>query len=288
MKLGPPHQSRISEFLAAWLNNDLLAPQEQKTLRQYYSSYSRSFSERIRAHYDRQTLEIMRLITAAASPSVLEVGCGCGTESLWMALHGACVEAIDVKEDRLTVARARKAYLEDANQSAIECRFERISVLDLPRGSNFDLVWMEQAFHHLEPRAEVLDRLSELVSPGGFIVISEANALNPLLQALLFTKRGLSTIKTYQDHAGNAHPYGDERITTAFALRRHLSLRHITPISAEHFRVFPNQPMFDRLGWIEKIIPQWLSPAFTHFNIVGHRKGSGVFDASNGQSPELD
>lgn len=70
------------------------------------------------------------------------------------------------------------------------------SVLDLETGDGFNIVWMQQTFHHLEPREAMVAHITRLLAPGGRLVVSEANGLNPLLQAQLFRLRGFRTIGT--------------------------------------------------------------------------------------------
>src|SRR4051812_20116500 len=101
-----------------------------------------------------------------------------------------------------------------------------------------------------------------MVKPGGHVVISEANGLNPLLQAKLIRERGLKTIRYFEDHTGRRHPYGDERILTASSLARLFARRGVSRLSVEYFRVFPNSPVFDRLLSVEQATPRWLAPLF--------------------------
>lgn len=143
--------SSISRFLGIWLDHRFLPDRDQRILERYYSNYRRSFTDRLQSHYENQTSELMDLVLAADSPDVLEIGCGCGTESLWMAMRGARVHGIDVKADRLRVAESRRRVLEGELRTSIACRFECISLLELDEHLTYDIVWLEQAFHHLEP-----------------------------------------------------------------------------------------------------------------------------------------
>jgi len=261
----------ISEFLLTWLRDDFLPRQEQAVLRNYYASYCKHFSERMRRHYDDQTSELMDLVSALNNPSVLEVGCGCGTESLWVAFRGAEVRAIDVKASRIEVAAKRLEVIRTILNEPLKCVFEKLSLLDLSNRSQYDIIWMEQTLHHLEPRREILDKLVDLLKPGGYIVISEANSLNPLLQIVLFAKRGWKTVKTYKDEFGGEHPYGNERVLSARVLCKSLETRGIETVKIRYFRIFPNHPIFDSAAWLEQSMPRWLVPLFTHFNYVGRK-----------------
>lgn len=77
----------------------------------------------------------------------------------------------------------------------------------------FDVVYIEQAFHHIEPRRRLIEKLSSLVVPDGQLIISEANGWNPALQIHLFRMRGARTIIMHDGHL-----WGNERITVPWAL----------------------------------------------------------------------
>lgn len=261
----------IGDFLALWLREDLLPPALQRVLDAHYGSYKKWFPARMRDLYSRQTDELMTVVGARPGCRMIEVGSGCGSESLWAAMHGARVLGIDIREDRVAVARARQAVVERAIGAALDCRFEVQTLLDV-EPAQFDVVWMEQAVHHLEPRAQALDRVVELLAPGGHLVVSEANAANPLLQLQLFLRRGWKTVGTLVDAAGRRHPYGNERVLRGSTLARELDRRGVRRQSLRYFRAFPNRPAFDRLRALEEALEHpWLSPLLTHYNYVGRR-----------------
>ena len=56
---------------------------------------------------DVPVMELVELIRAQKAPRVLEVGCGCGTESLWAAIQGGDVKAASLP------SRPRKSGLPD-------------------------------------------------------------------------------------------------------------------------------------------------------------------------------
>jgi len=261
----------IGDFLARWLREDSLPPEQQRVFDQHYGSYKRSFPSRMRDLYSSQTRELMEIVRSMPGCRMLEVGSGCGTESLWAAMHGARVLGIDIRDDRVEVARARQGIVERELGSPLDCHFEVRSLLDVEQ-AEFEVVWLEQAVHHLEPRERALDRIVDLLVPGGHLVVSEANAANPLLQLQLFLRRGWKTVGTLVDAAGREHPYGNERVLRGRTLARELDRRGVYEQSLRHFRVFPNQPVFDRMRGLEKALERpWLAPLLTHYNYVGRR-----------------
>ena len=143
----------ISDFLAIWLKQDLLSGEEKRSFDNYYKSYKKFFGKYTKFHYNQQTKELMETLRNFHRPLCLEIGCGCGTESLWIAYRGgAIVKGIDIKEERLKVARKRKEILEETINMSLPCSFEKRSLFELEEKNKFDIIWMEQTLHHLEPR----------------------------------------------------------------------------------------------------------------------------------------
>lgn len=263
----------ISGFLAWWFENRVLDPEDHGTFERYYASYRKHFGRYARHHYEDQTREVRALISQSGAPRLLEVGCGCGTEAIWFALQGARVVAIDILAKRLAVARARQAFVEGIIGRRLPLAFRHQSLFDIDGSETFDIIWMEQVFHHIEPRAEVYATVSRLLRPGGSVVISEANGWNPLLQAVLFRKRGFNTIVDRKSPNGGRELYGEERITIPSVLSRGLRAAGVERQSVRYFRTLPNVPMADRLLPLEHMIPRFAAPLFTHYNYVGRKTG---------------
>ena len=256
----------IDAFLSYWLANPLLPAEEQRAFDHYYRSYKKHFGPYVRHWYTRQTKELTELIRAQGAPRVLEVGCGCGTEALWAAIQGADVTGIDIADDLLAAARARLDVIERMTGQRLRCDLRQASVLTFEAGSPFDVVFLEQTFHHLEPRTEVVAALARLLAPGGHLILVECNAWNPVLQAAFFKMRGTKTIVR---HLG--HVWGNERITWPFMLVRLFRHHGLHPVSLQYYRIFPNIPVADHLCFLDRNLPEFLKPVFTHYNLVLRR-----------------
>jgi ubiquinone/menaquinone biosynthesis C-methylase UbiE len=258
--------------LEVWLTRDLLPSEEKEIFQSYYSSYIRCFSDYTKYHYNQQTKELIKVIQEKQSPHILEVGYGCGTESLWMAYQGGLVRGIDISSDKFKVANERKQILEKYSGKNLICSFEQKSLFDIEEDEQYDIIYLELSLHHIEPREKALDKLSKLLKIGGLILVTECNAWNPLLQFLYFKKRGFSTVKTFKDANGKENLYGDERVFTANWLESSLLKRGISRKSLQYFRLFPNTKLADNLMLLENKIPQWFVPLFTHYSYTGIKK----------------
>jgi 2-polyprenyl-3-methyl-5-hydroxy-6-metoxy-1,4-benzoquinol methylase len=211
------------------------------------------------------------MILQRKTPSVLDVGCGCGTESLWFAKLGASVWGIDLISSHIAVAEERKAIMEELLNRKLSCKFSLDSVFDLGKsGEQFDIIWMEQTFHHIEPREDVTRILGSLLKDDGTVIISESNAWNPLIQMGVFKLRGTKTVIDLEID-GKTYKWGHERILTPRSLVKTLRLGGFSADAHSYFRLLPSNKIFDKISWIESIWPRFLFPAFTHYNITARK-----------------
>jgi 2-polyprenyl-3-methyl-5-hydroxy-6-metoxy-1,4-benzoquinol methylase len=97
----------------------------------------------------------------------LDLGCGEGTNSVFLAQQGFSVVAIDFVSAALTAARTR------AEQAGVEVELLERDVVDYEAPSPFDVVLDSGCLHHL-PRPRVAayrTRLDEWLAPGGDYVL---------------------------------------------------------------------------------------------------------------------
>jgi SAM-dependent methyltransferase len=260
----------IADFLDWWLRNPALPAPHDAVFNSYYAGYRERFGRYIRHHYSDQSVEITALIGERKSPRLLEIGGGCGTEALWFALKAARVLAIDVNEERLDVARARKEIVERGIGRRLDIEFRFCSLFDLDETAAFDLIWMEQAFHHVEPRAKIYSPIARLLAPEGRVVISEANGWNPLLQLMLFRKRGFHTVVDRTTADGRRILYGNERITVPSVMAHGFEEAGIRQHAVRYSRTMPNVAAAEALMPVERAIPQFAAP-LSHYNYVGRK-----------------
>src|SRR5262249_160804 len=94
----------------------------------------------------------------------LEVGCGTGTNALWLAAHGFDVLGVDVSPLAIDKARAKAV-------NVTNCRFEVLDFLQSdPAGAPFDFLFGRGCFHVFDDagvRAKFAARGAALLAPGG-------------------------------------------------------------------------------------------------------------------------
>ena len=259
-----------SEFLQYSLANaDCLPGEEQKFLKHYYRSWGDFSSDRMRHWYDFQLRDIERLLKEKVAPKLLDAGCGTGTESLWFALNGADVTAIDIDDHLLAVANARRTFLIEQELELASCRFKKQKILDAT--GTYDFIWLEQAFHHMEPREDVVAKLADLLAPEGYILFCETNAWTPLLQYQFYRLRKFKFIIRHQGEI-----WGNERVLTPGRLAKHMAGAGLSVEHRNYFRIFPSGERFDRMLSFEKTVEQAglsiVAPfLFTHYGLVAQK-----------------
>lgn len=130
------------------------------TTRDWDSDYSSGFTPWDSGTPDESLVGVVR--AGIVRPGrTLEVGCGTGTNALWLAGQGFDVIGIDV------AARA----IERARAKAPACRFEALDFLtDDPPGGPFDFVFDRGCWHVFDEavvRKRFAARVAALLAPGG-------------------------------------------------------------------------------------------------------------------------
>ena len=106
--------------------------------------------------------------TIAPGSRVLEIGCGVGTESVFLAVRGMKVTGVDLSTSAVEIA-SRLAALYGAS---FDFRQGDALALDLPEAS-FDVVCDQGVFHHLtdEERPRYAASLARVLRPGGLLLL---------------------------------------------------------------------------------------------------------------------
>lgn len=262
-----PLFEKPSELMAWSLQADLGDAQLADTFRQYYSSmFTKGFSGRQRAKFDYQSEDITRRIRNGEIRRVLDLGCGCGSMALWLAVQGAEVVGVDIKEDRMAVARRRQELISAATGRELKVTFDLKSIFDLSDSEPFDAIWMDHTFHHVEPRQQLYRKVAQLLRPNGWVYVVEPNAWNPLVQLIMIRMRGFKTLKTYPGPDGEPVLYGDERITTPGLIKRGFSRVGMRNIKSTFFGA--PVPLLDGK------LPQIAAPAWAHYLLRAQKPAS--------------
>lgn len=228
--------------------------------------------------YDRRLEPLIDEVRKGANPRILEVGCGFGHDLIWTAQAGSRAVGIDVNSDFVDIAKRTKVAVEQQIGRSIDADIRCCNLLDMPEDEQFDLIYMKDVFHHLEPRKVIVARLGSLLAPGGAIIVVEPNAWNPLIQLQMFRIRGFRTVVEKTDAStGERFLFGNERLVTGGRLSR-LFARVGVHGRSKNIRFLPTklsaQPLMARmaLGFERMGLEPIFWPACIHTLYVGRKE----------------
>ena len=106
---------------------------------------------------------------------VLDVGCGPGWLSEFLARCGYWVTGVDISEDMVVIARERVASIHGPIGEDVEpaAEFHAMPVRDMPWSDRFDAAVLYDTMHHFDDEAATLNVIRKTLVPGGRIFIRE-------------------------------------------------------------------------------------------------------------------
>ena len=180
------------------------------------------------------TDELLALCHIEQAHEVLNVGCGIGVGSVYIAKrYGCCVVGIDIADKMIAWSRQRAREEGVADKVA----FQVADLRALPFATNsFDLVFCESVLNFVGDKAQAIRELGRVTKPGGYVGINEMfwlgaapDALTPQVQAILGGDQPLPTAAEWQ------------AIWAATGLQEQVVRIH--PVD-------PRQEVKDRIAWI--------------------------------------
>jgi SAM-dependent methyltransferase len=126
-------------------------------------------------HCLRVFAHIVERLGLGLRAQVLDVGCGPGWLSEYLARCGYWVTGIDVSEDMVRIARERVGKIENPIGEGVEAlaEFHVMDVSELPWSSRFDVAVLHDTMHHFDEELETLRVIRRTLVPGGRIFIEE-------------------------------------------------------------------------------------------------------------------
>jgi ubiquinone/menaquinone biosynthesis C-methylase UbiE len=117
-------------------------------------------------HSEKPDREFIELIEGreVLPHMVLDVGCGAGTDAIYLASKGCKVTGIDISEEAIGIARRR------AREADVDIEFIAKDFMKLELGDeSFDFINDRGCFHHMEPddREDFAAEINRILQKGG-------------------------------------------------------------------------------------------------------------------------
>jgi SAM-dependent methyltransferase len=137
--------------------------------------------------------EMLHRLAIAPPARVLDVGCGTGWTSAFLAEAGYRPTGVDLVPANVEVARAR------AGRWELDARFEVADMDHLDLDNTWDAALMLDALHHSMRQAAVLEGVARHLAPGGWLLLGEPSFLHRfsphawrITRELGWTERGVN------------------------------------------------------------------------------------------------
>jgi SAM-dependent methyltransferase len=121
--------------------------------------------------------------------SVLDLGCGEGWTSIFLAQSGCVVTGVDLAPARIEMGKERAARWD------LDVTFEIGDMDSLELRRTFDAVLVYDALHHTNRQREVITHVAQHLEPGGWVLIGEPSWLHGISPHARETTRELGWIE---------------------------------------------------------------------------------------------
>jgi SAM-dependent methyltransferase len=123
----------------------------------------------------RTFAHVVETMALGLRAQVLDVGCGPGWMSEYLARCGYWVTGIDISEDMVEIARLRVARIPEQVGDGVEplAEFHAMPVREIPWTDRFDAAVLYDTMHHFDDEVETLRVILRSLVPGGKIYIRE-------------------------------------------------------------------------------------------------------------------
>lgn len=146
-------------------------------------------------HFVNSFREASEFLLHREDPVILDLGCGTGTQSLYFALRGARVLALDLDRMALQIMRKRLIFYEQLTGRNLKVTFlERNACeFDFKSVGPIDSIYSMFAFNIMQPTEQLLDQLIRAVAPGGRFAVIDGSSSCWLPRLFPHRRRGVQS-----------------------------------------------------------------------------------------------
>ncbi|MBP7515890.1 MAG: class I SAM-dependent methyltransferase [Flavobacteriales bacterium] len=165
-------------------------------VREAYDQWSAQYDTDRNRTRDLESTALREVLAGLISRDCLEIGCGTGKNTLWLAGRCARVTAVDLSPSMLSVAREK---VKADHVTFVEADMLRPWTF---AESRYDLVTFSLVLEHIEHLEPILRNVHQVLKPGGLVYIGE---LHPFKQysgtkARFETAEGIRVVTCFDHH----------------------------------------------------------------------------------------
>lgn len=174
------------------------------SLRKFYNKYHKNSvgSNKIISRYNFTYFNAIQVINKHISrrSNVLDIGCGVGTLTFYVASLGNNVLGIDVSDKAIISAKITKKILK-LNKNV---KFKAADFVELDINKKFDTVYMFEVLEHVVDDKKALTKIRSLLKINGLFIMSSPSSNAPLYKLGLLSK--------FDRDVGHLRRYTQERL----------------------------------------------------------------------------
>ena len=169
---------------------------DSSQIRQAYNQWSAQYDTNENKTRDLEGKALRQVLAPISFHDCLEVGCGTGKNTEWLAQKADSVTALDLSEEMLQKAKQK-----------ITAGHVRFLLADIKQpwtfgNQNFDLVTFSLVLEHIEDLHFIFRQAAQCLKPGGYLYLGE---LHPYKQytgskARFETGTGVQVVECYNHH----------------------------------------------------------------------------------------
>lgn len=216
--------------------NDCLTPQMNQYVKEYYPNFLK-YPDLIRFYeynWAERMINIIPFITKQTSKiSILDAGCGVGSESIFFSFlnPNARVVGVDHFLPYSQLAQKRLVYWERITEKPLNVSFKRADIMDFVPDESFDIIWTQEAISHIHTPDSFIQKMYQCLKKDGLIFISDSNLLNPYMYCNILKLRGFKKaklIETKDEETGKTVKVFSENIFTVPGIEKLLKKHNFT------------------------------------------------------------
>lgn len=144
------------------------------------------------------------LLEGPAECPVVDLGCGCGTQSLYLALNGARVLALDRDELALAVLRRRLVFYQEMANRELPIKIELCDAFEFDYSRTAPLGGFHSvfAFNMMQPSGRLVDALLPHFAPGARFAVTDGNMSAWVPRLLPWRRREAWTPEEFEGELG--------------------------------------------------------------------------------------